>query len=613
MKRNFKSKFIAFSLLSVMSVSILLSGCGTDKGNNKENSGGSNGSDKETAKESKGWDLADSIVEDVKKNEPKFDDYEVSIVDFGAEIKTEKITDKNAEAELAKKNGEAIKKAIEDVSSHKGDGGKVGGKVVIPKGYVYTGAIHLEDNVNLHFEDDSYLMFTTDYSQYENVLTRWEGVVCYNYSPMIYAYQKKNIAITGNGIVDAQATKEEYWLPWKNNKYLPNETQDNDRKMLFKMGEDGTDVESRVFGEGHYLRPSFVQPYECENVLIEGITVNNAPFWMVHPVMSNYVTVRDVTVESNGYNNDGINPDSCKNVVIEDCTFKTGDDCVAVKSGRNNDARTLAIPCENIVVQNNTYVTGKGACVTIGSEMSGDIRNVFYRDNKSESTVEHLQAISVKTNGDRGGTVEGIYIKGIEAANTEDRAVLITMYYEEGDTEVTTPVIKDIFIEDCDFKCEKPESEKDIISIWGYARSLVSNVQFKDCTFEGCDYPLNIHNVEGLSFENCTVNGSKLPEGEFIPEENIALINPQIKGGSISFGYTCGANEEDISTKFVVSDTEDGEYTDVANTSEKEQFFNSLSTSGSEVKLTKIDMTKYYKFIVEVNGTKWESEVFHLD
>ena len=607
MKKQLKYTVVALTLVAAMGVSGMLTGCGTSSKDN------SNDSSKETTKDAAGWDLADSIVEDVKNNEPEFDDYEVSIVDFGAEVKSEKITDKTAEAELAKSNGEAIKKAIADVSSHKGDNGKVGGKVVIPKGYVYTGAIHLDDNVELHLEDDAYLMFTTDYSQYENVLTRWEGIVCYNYSPMIYAYQKKNIAITGNGVIDAQATKEEYWLPWKNTKYLPDQTQDNDRKELFKMGEDGTDIEQRVFGGGHYLRPSCVQTYECDNVLIDGITVNNAPFWMVHPVMSDYVSIRNVVVEGNGYNNDGIDPDSCKNVVIENCTFKTGDDCVAIKSGRNTDGSSVAVPCENVVVQNNTYITGKGACVTIGSEMSGDVRNIFYRDNKSEATVEHLQAISVKTNGDRGGTVEGIYIKGIEAANTEDRAVLITMYYEEGDTEVTTPVIKDIYIEDCDFKCEKPESEKDVIAIWGYSRSLISNVQFKDCTFEGCEYPLNIHNVEDLSFENCTVNGEKLPEGEFVPEENIALINPQIKGNTISFGYTCGANEEDIKAKFVVSDSEDGEYTDVANTADKEQYFNTLSSSGSEVKLTKIDTTKYYKFVVEVNGATWESEVFHLN
>ena len=197
MKKQLKYTVVALTLVAAMGVSGMLTGCGTSSKDN------SNDSSKETTKDAAGWDLADSIVEDVKNNEPEFDDYEVSIVDFGAEVKSEKITDKTAEAELAKSNGEAIKKAIADVSSHKGDNGKVGGKVVIPKGYVYTGAIHLDDNVELHLEDDAYLMFTTDYSQYENVLTRWEGIVCYNYSPMIYAYQKKNIAITGNGVIDA--------------------------------------------------------------------------------------------------------------------------------------------------------------------------------------------------------------------------------------------------------------------------------------------------------------------------------------------------------------------------------------------------------------------------
>lgn len=601
MKKVFNRKSVATVLCLSLAMTGIVSGCGKKEVSST------------TEETSDVWSKADAIVEDVAANVPVFDDYEVSIEDFGAKINTSKVTDKEEEAKIAKENGEAIKKAIEDVSKHTGDDNKVGGTVVIPKGYVYTGAIHLEDNVNLHLEDGSYLMFTTDYSQYENVLTRWEGIECYNYSPMIYAYQKKNIAITGNGVVDAQATKEEYWLPWKNTKYLPKETQDNDRKSLFEMGENNTPVEDRVFGEGHYLRPACVQTYECENVLIDGITVNNSPFWMVHPVMTNYLTIKNVTVESDGYNNDGINPDSCKNVVIDSCTFKTGDDCVAIKSGRNNDGRTKAIPCENVVVQNNVYVTGKGACVTIGSEMSGDVRNIFYRDNKSEETVEHLQAISIKTNGDRGGTVEGIYIKGIEAANTEDRAVLITMFYEEGDTEVTTPVIKDIYIEDCTFACTNPDNEKDIISIWGYSRSLIKNVQFKNCTFTGCDYPLNLHNVEDIKFENCTVNGTALPEGDFVPEDNIALINTKIAGGTISFGYTCGANEEDVETKFVVSDSADGEYSDVANTPEKEQFFSTLSSSGSEVKLTKIDMTKYYKFVVEVNGKTWESEPLHFE
>lgn len=329
MKRKGISKIISSTFAIVLAVSMCLTGCSSDSGD--KNTGDKNSKTEKpdtTDKNSDNWSKADAIVKDVKAKEPTFDDYSVNITDFGAEVKTEKLTDKAAEAELAKKNTEAINKAMEDVSNHKGENGKVGGTVTIPAGYTYTAAVHMLDNINLHFEDGSYLMFTTDYAQYlPTVLTRWEGVECYNYSPMIYAYQKKNIAITGKGVLDGQATKEEYWLPWKNTNFLPEQTQDNDRKALFQMGEDRTPLEQRQFGEGHYLRPCFLQTYECENVLIEDITINNSPFWMVHPVFTDYLTVRGITVESNGYNNDGVNPDSCKNVVIEACTFKTGDDC----------------------------------------------------------------------------------------------------------------------------------------------------------------------------------------------------------------------------------------------------------------------------------------------
>lgn len=610
MRRKGISKLISSTFAMVLAASLCLSGCSSSSNEEKNTDNPKKTENNQDSKDKEGWAMADSIVKDVKEKEPEFDDYSVSITDFGAEVKTEKITDKAQEAELAKKNTEAINKAMEDVSGHKGKDGKAGGTVNVPAGYTYTGAVHLLDNVNLHFEDGSYLMFTTDYSQFlPTVLTRWEGVECYNYSPMIYAYQKKNIAITGKGILDGQATKEEYWLPWKNSKFLPAETQDNDRKALFQMGEDKTPVEERQFGEGHYLRPCFLQTYDCENVLIEDITINNSPFWMVHPVFTDYLTVRGITVESDGYNNDGVNPDSCKNVVIEKCTFKTGDDCIAIKSGRNTDGREKAVSSENIVAQNNMYVTGKGACATIGSEMSGDIRNIFFRDNKSESTVEHLQAISIKTNGDRGGTVENIYLKGIEASNTEDRAVLITMYYEEGDTEATTPVIKNIFVEDSTFKCENPDNEQDVISIWGYERSMIQNVQFKNCTFEGKDAPLNIHNVEGLKFENCTVNGEKLPEGDFVPEDNVALVFANITTSSISLAYTCGAPESTLNQRFLVSDSADGEFTPLEDTS---NFFCKVASNGSEVKLLKIDSSKYYKFAMTVNGKEWESEVLHL-
>lgn len=610
MRHKGMSRIFSGVLALTMTVSLCLTGCGGSEEGKKNTS-----SDKTTTKdmsELTGWELADAIVENVKANEPVFDDYSVNITDFGAVVKTEKITDKTEEAELAKANTEAINKAMADVSAHKGKDGKVGGKVIVPAGYTYTGAVHLLDNVNLHFEDGAYLMFTTDYAQYlPAVHTRWEGIELYNYSPMIYAYQKKNIAITGKGIIDAQATVEEYWLPWKSTKYLPDQNQDPDRKALFQMSADNVPLEERQFGDGHYLRPSCVQTFECENVLIEDITVNNSPFWMVHPVFTNNLTVRGVTVESYGYNNDGINPDSCKNVVIEECHFKTGDDCIAIKSGRNNDGMNKAISSENIVAQNNTYYTGKGACATVGSEMSGGIKNIFFRDNKSEDTVEHLQALSIKTNGDRGGTIENIYFKNIEANNTEDRAVLFTMFYEEGDTEVTTPVIKNLFIEDCTFKCANPDNEKDLISIWGYERSPIQNVQFKNCTFEGTDAVLNIHNVEGLKFENCTANGEKLPEGDFVPEDNVAIIDSTVNRSVIKLSYSCGAPESTLNQRFLVSDTVDGEYTTLETT--EQNFFCKVASNGSEVTLLNYDTSKYYKFAMTINGKEWESEVFHLD
>lgn len=606
MKHRRFSKFVSCSLLLILAISMCVTGCSGNSEKNKKTTT----TTKKDISQLNGWEIADYVVEEVKNHEPEFADYSVKITDFGAEIKQAKITDKTEEAKLAKANTEAINKAIADVSAHKGEDGKLGGKVIVPAGYTYTGAVHLLDNVNLHFEDGAYLMFTTDYDQYPNVRTRWEGIECYNYSPMIYAYQKKNIAITGKGILDGQATKEEYWLPWKSTKYLPDQNQDPDRKALFQMSADNVPVDERIFGEGHYLRPCFLQTFECEKVLIEDITINNSPFWMVHPVFTNYLTVRGITVESYGYNNDGVNPDSCKYVVIEECHFKTGDDCIAIKSGRNNDGMQTAIPSEYIVAQNNTYYTGKGACATVGSEMSGDVRNIFFRDNTSEATVEHLQALSIKTNGDRGGTIENIYFKNITANHTEDRAVLFTMFYEEGDTEVTTPAIQNIFVEDCTFKCENPDKEKDLISIWGYERSPIKNVKFKNCTFEGTDAALNVHNIEGLKFENCTVNGQPLPEGDFLPEENVSLVTSSINTSSIRLAYSCGAPESQLNQRFLVADTADGEYTEY--TPAENTFFCKVESNGSEVTLLNYDTSKYYKFAMTVNGKEWESEVFHL-
>ena len=600
-KRNdvVKALFLAFMLVLIIAVAA----CGKEDGKKEEGSKGK----KEIpttitpTEDSDGWEYAEQIVEIVKSQEPVFGDYSVNIKDFGAVIKTEVLTDKTEEAALAKANGEAIAKAIADVSAHEDKNGVKGGKVIIPAGYVYTGPIHLDNNVNLHLEDKAHVMFTTDYAQYTNVYTRWEGVRCYNYSPMIYAYEKENIAVTGKGILDGQASKEEYWLPWK-------QTQREDRNALFEMGENATPIEERQFGVGHYLRPSFLQPYACKNVLIEDITINNAPFWMIHPVESQYVTVRGVNVEAYGYNNDGVNPESCQYVVIEECEFNTGDDCIAVKSGRNADGLEHGISSEFIVAKNNEFNTGKGACITVGSEMSADVRYVYSIGNHAKDTVEHLQAVSLKSNGDRGGTIENIYVKDLVSESVEDHAVLITLLYEEGDTKVRTPKIKDIYIDNCEFH----GGAQTVISLLGYDRSPIENVHITNSTFDGSDTLFNLYNIEGLFFENVTINGEEFPDGEYIPSvENVTVNKANINPGSLSISYSCGAlTESEMSDIcFMVSDNAEGPFVPVSESGGEEVEV----IKHYEVTLTRIDTSKYYKFAFKLNGQQWESDVYHYE
>lgn len=561
-------------------------------------------SDEETTSES-GFDMADEVVEKVLKQEPEFADYSVDVKQFGGVYLNSQLQDtpedKKREASLAKTNTEALKKAIKKVSEYEKDG-KKGGKVVISNGYFYTGPIQLESNVNLHLEDDAKVLFTTDYSQYPNVLCRWEGVVCYNYSPFIYAYQKENIAVTGKGTFYGQATKEKYWLPWKNGSVNLKECQSEAKKRIRQMGQEQTPVEERVFGEGSYLRPAFAEPFECTNVLLENITIKDAPFWMVHPVFCENVIIRGVTVNSFGYNNDGINPDSCRYVLIENCVLNTGDDAIAIKSGLNKDGQVYGKPSEYIVVQNNTYLTGKGSAATVGSDMSGDVRYIFFRDNYARESCEHLQSISIKTNGDRGGIVEHIYISGLKAEHVEDYSVYITMEYEEGDTELTTPIIRDIYIKDCQLTGGKQGT----IGMVGYERSPIQNIYFENCEFSNCQSKFALWNAEKIFFKDVTFNEKPYPDGEYIPNADSIEILEESVSGSIRVRYSCGAPESKIKTQWYVCDTQDGEYVPV-----KENDTLSAHDTIMEAILLNIEKTKYYKLLIEVEGKTYWTQCYH--
>ena len=301
-----------------------------------------------------------------------------------------------------------------------------GGSVSLPSGDFLTAAIHLQSNVNLHVPAGATIRFIRDPRRYlPAVYTRWEGTECMNYSPFIYAYNQQNVAITGAGVLDGQCDCEHWW-PWKGKtncgwkKGDPN--QAGARERLIEMADHDAPVATRLFGDGAFLRPQFIQPYRCNNVLIEGVTITNSPMYEVHPVLCRNVTVRNVKISSLGPNNDGCDPESSEDVLIEGCEFTTGDDCIAIKSGRNRDGRRVAVPSRNIVIRRCLMKDGHGG-VTIGSEISGDVRNVFAEECRMDSP--HLERVlRIKTNSVRGGVIERIYMRNVQAGQVSAGAAV---------------------------------------------------------------------------------------------------------------------------------------------------------------------------------------------
>ncbi|GBD02545.1 Polygalacturonase [bacterium HR18] len=395
---------------------------------------------------------------------------------------------------------EAFRRAIE--ACHRAGGGRV----VVPRGTFLTGPVRLASNVNLHLDEGAVVRFKPDPSAYLPVVfTRWEGVEVMNYAPLIYAFGQENIAITGGGVLDGQAD-EAHWWPWKGRKEygwregMPH--QDEGRRRLFDMAEAGIPPEQRILGEGAYLRPNFIQFYRCRNVLIEGLTIINSPMWEIHPVLCENVTVRSVTVRSHGPNNDGCNPESCRYVLIEDCLFDTGDDCIAIKSGRNADGRRLSVPSEYIVIRNCNMRDGHGG-VVIGSEISGGARYIF-AERCAMSSPNLDRALRIKTNSVRGGIIEHIYMRDVEVGQVAEAVVHVNFYYEEGDAGRFDPIVRHIEVRNLTSR-QSPYA----LYLRGYARAPIRDVRLIDCTFDGVEKNLTEY-VDGLYFQNVRINGKRI-------------------------------------------------------------------------------------------------------
>ncbi|MBN1302459.1 MAG: glycoside hydrolase family 28 protein [Melioribacteraceae bacterium] len=435
------------------------------------------------------WAEAYKILDQIKV--PDFQPNIYNITEFGA------VADGKSDV------SRSINRAIETCNMNGG------GKVIVPQGeYFAKGPIVLLSNVNLHLEDSACIRFSTDPKDYLPVVkTRWEGVECYNYSPLVYAYRARNIAVTGNGILDGQASDENWWK-WKGRKQygweegLASQSDSSSRPRLMKLNEENVAVEERVFGDGFYLRPNFLQFYECEVVLLDGITFLDSPMWFVHPVLCEDLTIRKITTKSNGPNTDGCNPESCRNVSINDCYFDNGDDCIAIKSGRNNDGRRIARASENIIIQNCQMKDGHGG-VVIGSEISGGCNNVFVEDCTMDSPSLD-RAIRIKTNSFRGGRVENIFVRNVNVGQVAEAVVKINMLYDSKEAIKGSfrPVIQNIYIENL-----KSLKSRHALYLDGLKDTSIKNIYLSDCTFNGVEKDNILNYTENIVLDQVRING----------------------------------------------------------------------------------------------------------
>lgn len=414
-----------------------------------------------------------SILERIKP--PRFPNRSFYLNRFGA--KADGRTDCTA----------AFRRAIEQCSQ------TGGGKVIVPPGTYLSGPIHLRSNVNLEVQEGATIKFSQNPKDYLPVVfSRWEGVELLNYSPFIYACSQQNIALTGKGTLDGQSDNEHWW-PWKN-QGRP------DRTALFEMAEKGIAVKERVFGEGHYLRPQFIQPYLCRNVLIDGLTMRNSPMWEIHPVLCRNVIVQNAHISSHGPNNDGCDPESCTDVLIKDCYFDTGDDCIAIKSGRNADGRRLHTPTENIVVQGCRMKDGHGG-ITVGSEISGGVRNLFAENCRLDSqNLDH--ALRVKNNAMRGGLLEHLHFRNLEVGQVAHAVITIDFNYEEGAKGGFTPVVRDYTVEGL-----RSAKSKHALDVQGLPAAPIIDLRLTNCTFENVSEGNIVKNVKDATLDNVKING----------------------------------------------------------------------------------------------------------
>ena len=433
--------------------------------------------------------------------QPSFGNAEVVITRYGA-----------LSTASAAHNQKAIQKAINQCSRQKG------GRVVIPAGQRFlTGAIEMKSGVHLVVEEGAVLEFVFEPKLYPIVETSWEGLDCYNLSPCIYAFKAKDIAITGKGTIDGGGNRSTWW-PWCGAaKYGWKEgivsQKSGARQRLMKNGEDGEPMLDskgrrstlRTFRATDGLRPQLIGFNQCERVLIEDVTLLRSPFWVVHPLKCQDVTMRRVHINNDGPNGDGCDPESCDRVLIEDCYFNTGDDCIAIKSGRNRDGRQRNMPSQNIIIRRCTMKNGHGG-VVIGSEISGGCKNVFAHDCVMDSP-QLERVLRIKTNSCRGGVIEDIFVKDIQVGQCGESVLKINLDYEHNEVccRGYYPTVKKVLMENV--TCEHSKYGVQVIGL--EEGTYVEDITVRYCHFNGVEQGNIIKGkTRNIVYDKLKVNGS---------------------------------------------------------------------------------------------------------
>lgn len=404
----------------------------------------------------------------------------------------------------------AIKNAIEAASE------AGGGTIYFPAGKYLTGPIHLKSNITIFIDAGAVIYFSDNFDDYlPMVESRWEGTDVINFSPLFYAYKAENIAITGRGTIDGNGKK---WWDFHYKLYDKKVPRSKWQEHFARNNKDVIKPDESAIIDRGFLRPPFIQPMYCKNVLIEGITIRNSPFWTVNPEFCENVTIKGVTIHNpDSPNTDGINPESCRYVHISDCHISVGDDCITIKSGKDRAGRKMATPAENYTITNCTMLSGHGG-VVIGSEMSGGVKNITISNCVFDGTD---RGIRIKTTRGRGGVVEDIRVNNVIMKNIRDEAIVLNMFYQNSEPEpvsVRTPQLRNIHFSNITAQTNRA------VRINGIEEMPVEDVTFHDIQFNAST-GIEIKETKNIEFHNVRITTAS---GPALLAENVS--NMEIDG-----------------------------------------------------------------------------------